>query len=148
MTTSFKNVIADLFPRHPIYIPLLPVDAQEVIANVHAHTKPARKMLSDEGFQHRNLIDIFDGGPVLHCQTSEIRTVRESRKMPISEVVEEISQPDRLVGNCQLEGFRVCLGKLTVGEDHTVAIDRVTALELSVRVGDLVRFVDLRSGTH
>ena len=68
--------------------------------------------------------------------------------MPISEVVEEISQPDRLVGNCQLEGFRVCLGKLTVGEDHTVAIDRVTALELSVRVGDLVRFVDLRSGTH
>ncbi|MDG2468838.1 MAG: arginine N-succinyltransferase [Pirellulaceae bacterium] len=148
LTTSFKNVIADLFPRHPIYIPLLPADAQEVIANVHAHTKPARKMLSDEGFQHRNLIDIFDGGPVLHCQTSEIRTVRESRKMPISEVVEEISQPDRLVGNCQLEGFRVCLGKLTVGEDHTVAIDRVTALELSVRVGDLVRFVDLRSGTH
>ena len=43
LTTNSKNVIADLFPRHPIYIPLLPDDAQATIAKVHQHTEPAKK---------------------------------------------------------------------------------------------------------
>ena len=92
MTTNSKNVIADLFPRHPIYIPLLPDDAQATIAKVHQHTEPAKKMLTDEGFEHRDLVDIFDGGPVLHCDTAKIRAVNESRSFMVSEIVESLTQ--------------------------------------------------------
>lgn len=144
LTTNSKNVIADLFPRHPIYIPLLPDDAQNVISRVHEHTEPALKMLQDEGFEKRNLVDIFDGGPVIHCATKSIRAIRESRLVPISEVVEEIETEDTLVANCQIENFRTSLGKLDMRDDGSAAIDQVTALELKIRVGDQVRTVKPR----
>src|SRR5215217_1398308 len=40
-----KRFIADLMPKHPIYIPLLPPEAQQVISQVHDHTKPALRIL-------------------------------------------------------------------------------------------------------
>src|SRR5262249_22653987 len=45
-----KKFIADLMPSHPIYIPLLPKEAQAVIGQVHEQTRPALKILEDEGF--------------------------------------------------------------------------------------------------
>src|SRR5207302_321780 len=45
-----KRFIADLMPKHPIYIPLLPKDAQAVIGKVHEQTEPALRMLEAEGF--------------------------------------------------------------------------------------------------
>ena len=35
LTSRSKKFIADLMPRHPIYIPLLPEDAQAVIAGAN-----------------------------------------------------------------------------------------------------------------
>ena len=145
LTTNSKNVIADLFPRHPIYIPLLPDDAQATIAKVHQHTEPAKKMLTDEGFEHRDLVDIFDGGPVLHCDTAKIRAVNERRSFMVSEIVESLDADDTLVGNCSLANFRTCLGKIEMGDNQTAAIDQVTALELRVKVGEIVRTVELKA---
>ena len=144
LTTNSKNVIADLFPRHPIYIPLLPEDAQSVVGRVHKNTEPAKKMLEDEGFEHRNLIDIFDGGPVIHCETSNIRAVKDSRSLEVIEIRETLETEDVLVGNCSLEKFRTCLGKTEIVDNGKVILDQVTALELKVKVGNRVRVVDLK----
>ncbi len=62
-----KKFIADLMPKHPIYIPLLPAEAQEVIGRVHPDTEPALKMLEDEGFRRCGMVDIFEAGPVVRC---------------------------------------------------------------------------------
>src|SRR5829696_8723289 len=40
-----KRFIADLMPKHPIYIPLLPPEAQAVIGHVHEQTRPALRLL-------------------------------------------------------------------------------------------------------
>jgi len=39
LTSQSKKFIADLMPKHPIYIPLLPEAAREVIGKVHDNTK-------------------------------------------------------------------------------------------------------------
>ncbi|MEC9093135.1 MAG: arginine N-succinyltransferase [Planctomycetota bacterium] len=144
LTTNSKNVIADLFPRHPIYIPLLPDDAQQVIGNVHQNTQPAKKMLEDEGFQHRNLVDIFDGGPVIHCETSTIRCIKASRSLQVCKIQEQVDTDEILVSNGFREQFRACLGKIEIVDYSQTILDQVTALELNVQVGDTVRVAELK----
>ena len=45
MSSKSKKFIADLMPKHPIYIPLLPQKAQEVIGEVHDNTRPALSLI-------------------------------------------------------------------------------------------------------
>src|SRR6185437_11794858 len=73
-----ERFIADLMPKHPIYIPLLPPEAQAVIGKVHPQTEPAMKMLEGEGFHSAGQVDIFEGGPVVRANLADIRSVRQS----------------------------------------------------------------------
>jgi arginine N-succinyltransferase len=73
-----KKFIRDLMPKYPIYLELLPHDAVEAIGQVHTQTRPALAMLEGEGFRRNALIDIFDGGPVVECETTKIRAVAQS----------------------------------------------------------------------
>lgn len=136
-------------PEHPIYIPLLPQTAQEVIAKVHKNTRPALAMLEKEGFQFKNRIDIFDGGPTMHCPTSEIRTVDESRPQILSKIRQEIDASKngdvqvKLVSNGKID-FRACLGKVHSADEDHCEIDNVTALRLNVKVGDQIRTADIK----
>jgi arginine N-succinyltransferase len=74
-----KQFIEDLMPRHPIYLHLLPKNAREVIGRVHEQTKPALAMLEAQGFRRNGLIDIFDAGPSVECETNQIRAINETR---------------------------------------------------------------------
>src|SRR2546423_5001828 len=78
-----KRFIADLMPKHPIYITLLPKDAQAVIGLVHEQTRPALRMLEAEGFAGAGMVDMFDAGPIGTSPPREIRVVRESKKLPV-----------------------------------------------------------------
>lgn len=78
-----NQFIADLMPRYPIYIDLLPEAARQVIGRTHDLAVPARHMLEAEGFHHEGYIDIFDGGPTLSARTGQLRTVRESRMVHV-----------------------------------------------------------------
>jgi arginine N-succinyltransferase len=73
-----KSFIAELMPRHPLYIAYLPLEAQQVIARVHADTVPARHLLEQEGMRYDGYIDIFDAGPVLQARIDDLRATRES----------------------------------------------------------------------
>lgn len=143
LTSQSKKFIAELMPKHPIYIPLLPESAQEVIGQVHENTRPALAMLQKEGFEFRQLVDIFDGGPTLHCLAKNIRAVRESRSGTVSEITRQIpSGQQQLISNARLD-FRVCLGE-TAWDGDDVVIDEVTALRLKLKLGDPVRTVNLK----
>jgi len=143
LTSQSKKFIADLMPKHPIYIPLLPESARGVIGEVHQNTKPALAVLKKEGFEFQDFVDIFDGGPTVHCELAKIRAVRESQSGTVTEIVKDVEGgAQQLVSNARLD-FKVCLGDTKWNKDE-VTIDQVTALRLGIKVGDRIRCVNLR----
>lgn len=144
LTSLSKKFIADLMPKHPIYIPLLPDEAQAVIGQVHGNTKPALAVLEKEGFSFQNLVDIFDGGPTMHCKLSDIRAVKVSKQGTISNIDSEVENgSQQLISNARLD-YKACLGD-TFWHEGEVSIDQISALRLGLKVGDPVRCVDLRT---
>jgi arginine N-succinyltransferase len=154
-----KKFIADLMPRHPIYVPLLPAEAQAVIGHVHPQTEPALKILQSEGFAFSGMVDIFEAGPIVRCRRDEIRTVRMSRRAKVEEIVDhELKAEECVVGSTRRD-FRACKASVETtpggapgsGGDSGgtsgggVRITSATALALQVKVGDHVRTVPLRS---
>jgi arginine N-succinyltransferase len=143
--TRGKTFIAELMPRNPIYVPLLPPAAQEVIGRVHDHTRPALRLLEEEGFHYEGYVDIFDGGATVEARTAEVRAVRESR---IFEVTASPSSggsglASLLVSNGRWDGFRCCLAEGSFdGERLHLRPEVLEALE--VTLGDSVRAVSLR----
>jgi arginine N-succinyltransferase len=139
-----KKFIAELMPDHPIYIPLLPPDAQAVIGKPHRDSERAVKNLEGEGFRFANMVDIFDAGPVVSCPRDEIRTVRESRRTVISAISDEpIDGPQYMIGTTT-EKFRACKGCAEVTRAG-VRITAEAATALALTVGDAVRVVAFTS---
>jgi arginine N-succinyltransferase len=138
-----KKFIADLMPTHPIYIPLLPKEAQEAIGQVQEQTRPAVKILEEEGFKFSGMVDIFDAGPILSAKRDQVRAVKESTKLPIIEITNDaITSEIYMVGTAKPE-FRAAKGNLQLGEKG-VRINSALALALGARVGDQLRFAALR----
>ena len=140
-----KKFIADLMPTYPIFIPLLPTDAQAVIGKVHKNTKPALQILEREGFEFTGMVDIFEAGPVIGCELENVRAVRESKTVVVKQINDDIS-PDnepQVLSNTQ-EDFRACCAPVQESMEGGVAIDNVTSLALGVRLGDTIRYVALR----
>lgn len=139
-----KRFIADLMPKHPIYIPLLPADAQAVIGKVHEQTEPAMKMLEGEGFVRSGQVDIFEGGPIVRCALTDIRSVKQSVLAPVSEITEKpLESEPYLISNAR-QDFRSCVGPLELTPGGTVRIGIQSAMALRLRLGDSVRFVTPR----
>jgi len=139
-----KEFIGDLMPTHPIYITLLPAIAQQAIGRVHDKTRPARQMLESEGFEFRNMVDIFEAGPVLHCPRDMIRSVRDSVVAEVAQVTDEaIEPPEHVVSNARRD-FRACLAGIVREHDARVTIDARTAKALGIGVGQRIRLVTSR----
>ena len=150
LTTVSKTFIADLMPIHPLYVALLPESAQATIGQVHEHTEPALAMLKKEGFEHRQRIDIFDGGPVMHCDVQNVRVVKESLQGRVVQICDDVEGSPRLICNESEEGFRCVLGAVEVKSPESreglaeVSLGRVTAMALGVRMDETIRFADLK----
>lgn len=142
---SFENkrFIADLMPKYPIYVPLLPPEAQAVVGQVHENTAPARRMLESEGFRFAGMVDIFEAGPVLACPRDEVRAVKDSRVTKVTGVSDEsIDAPACVITNASRQ-FLACVGPVQ-DHDGRVRITRECAGALGVGQGDTVRFVTMR----
>ncbi|WP_322102032.1 arginine N-succinyltransferase [Paraburkholderia sp. J41] len=134
-----KSFLAELMPRYPVYVELLPEEAQACVGLTHADTIPARRMLEAEGLRYENHVDIFDAGPVLECHTSDLRTVRESVLAPVE--IGEARAADgvrSLVSNTSLGDFRVGFAPGVVRYGAFV-LGAAEAAALGVTAGDLVR---------
>lgn len=144
-----KSFIAELMPKYPIYLPLLPESAREVIGKVHDNTAPALRMLQAEGFNFNGLVDIFDGGPVVEAFIHNIRTVRESvnrhvliRHKPLDQ---EVPASERvMVSNRSFRDFRVTTVPASCISPDTISLPADVAEALEVESGDLVRLAPLK----
>jgi arginine N-succinyltransferase len=139
-----KAFIAELMPRHPIYVGLLPQEAQQVIGQVHQNTKPALKMLESEGFIHKGYIDLFDAGPTVEAQLQQIKSVANSKKVPVK--IAPISGNYTLaVANTRLEGFRASFAKQAHydEQENVLLLSPEFAQALQLEQGDMARFIYL-----
>ncbi|MDX1757016.1 MAG: arginine N-succinyltransferase [Marinobacter sp.] len=144
-----KSFIAELMPKYPIYMSLLPEPAREVVGKVHRNTAPALKMLQAEGFNFNGLVDIFDGGPVVEAFIHNIRTVRESvdrhvlvRHKPLDMKVPATERV--MVSNRSFRDFRVATVPTRCISADTVSLPPAVAEALEVESGELVRLAPLK----
>ncbi len=135
-----KVFIAELMPKYPIYVSLLSPEAQEVIGVVHEKTKPALRLLENEGFKCTGYVDIFDAGPTVEASLSHIESVRLSQRAKVT-IVDELSESatDYIVINTELVNFRGGIAKLCVDQD-AVTLKRTDAQALGLSGGDYIRF--------
>lgn len=143
-----KSFIAELMPRQPLYIALLPDDAQEAIGAVHLDTAPARRLLEQEGLFYEGYVDIFDAGPVLQARISALRALRES----VSVVVERMpsltaesgprSDDMLLVANTSMRDFRAIVAQAAPPRNAVALPDAQLAL-LQCATGDRLRIMTL-----
>ncbi len=140
-----KQFIADLMPRHPIYVPLLPASVQAVIGRVHHDTEPALALLLAEGFQQVQVIDIFDAGPLLRADVAGLRTLRQSRVATIRSAAAAVpaTAAPQLLAHATLD-FRACLDGALAHDDGSISIARDTAHALNVDAGDQLTISPLR----
>jgi len=143
-----KAFIAELMPKHPVYVKLLPQAARDAIGAVHVDTAPARAMLEQEGFRYEGYVDIFDAGPTLECFRDTIDAVRLSQTLPVT-LGEEDPVPDSLtdnvpwlVANRKFEDFRVLVASAPSRVDRFPLL-AYAAAALGIGEGDSVRAVPL-----
>lgn len=148
LSSTNKQFIADLIPTCPIYIPLLPPEAQEVIGKVHEHTKPALKMLQDEGFRYSGMVDIFEAGPIIGVKRDKIRIARESLETTVRQIAaDHVLSANQIVAALD-GGFRACVGSVAHTADGGARIQEEVADALKLLRGDRIRFGSLRPSSE
>ncbi|SHK23570.1 arginine N-succinyltransferase [Marinobacter antarcticus] len=144
-----KAFIAELMPKYPIYLPMLPDSARAVIGRVHGNTAPALKMLQAEGFNFNGMVDIFDGGPVVEAFVNTIRTVRDSRNrhamVTRNAVNLDVPAAERvMVSNRSFRNFRVTTVPASCVGTDTISLSPAVAEALQIESGDPVRLAPLK----
>lgn len=141
--TGEKAFIAELMPKHPIYVLFLPEAAQRVIGEVHANSAAARRMLEAEGFRYQKYVDIFDAGPTLECRLEDIGAVGRSRSLRAASRSTGTSGARCLVANDSVRGFRCLTAEVGLDEPGCAKLDGESMARLEVALGDSVRVLEL-----
>ena len=132
-----NQFIADLMPKHPVYVAMLDAEARKVIGVPHLSGRAAMRMLENEGFRYDGYVDIFDGGPTMVALTDQVNSVKNSRAATLAGV--EVMEGERaILATGRLETFRACYGARVFDADGNISIDAAAADTLDVSPGDIV----------
>ena len=129
--TTDNQFILDLTPQHPIYVDLLPREAQDVIGKCHKDGAGARKLLEWEGFSFSNVVDIFDGGPLVSAKRDTIRTLRESKRVRL-DAADPTAGSRALIATPHINTFRCVSARAAIaGGVAQVSVETLAALKLN-----------------
>jgi arginine N-succinyltransferase len=130
-----NQFIADLMPKHPVYIAMLSEDARSVIGVPHPSGRAAMRMLEHEGFRHDGYVDIFDGGPTMVALTDQVTSVKNSGSATLTNLT--VHEGERaILATGKLGTFRACFGARVLDGNGGIAIDSASADLLDVCEGD------------
>ena len=139
-----NQFIADLMPKHPVYIAMLSEAAKAVIGVPHPSGRAAMRMLEEEGFAWENYIDIFDGGPTMTVRTDQIRSIREAQDDAVVAIDPALGDhkkgEKRLLATGKLASFRTAYGWVEQ-RDGGIALDPAGAALLGIEPGMSVTHV-------
>lgn len=131
-----NQFIADLMPKHPVYIAMLGEEARRVIGLPHPSGRAAMRMLENEGYAYQGYVDIFDGGPTLTAATDSVASIRDAQCLPVVDT--GLARGDKaLLATGRLADFRCCYGARELREDG-LAVDALAAEMLGIGKGDQV----------
>lgn len=130
-----NQFIADLMPKHPVYVAMLSDNARSVIGLPHPSGRAAMRMLEDEGFSYEGYVDIFDGGPTMTARTDRVRSVSDARQGVVTEIRE--GGDNALIAAGLLTQFQCSFGSVARNENG-VSIDPAVAERLGVGIGDTI----------
>jgi arginine N-succinyltransferase len=140
-----NQFIADLMPKHPVYIAMLQESAKTVIGVPHPSGRAAMRMLENEGFAWENYIDIFDGGPTMTARTDQIRSIREAKDVTITKISHSAGEQNidqkKLLTIGRLHAFKAAYGWIDDRGDDVI-VDAECAQALNISVGDQVTYVE------
>ncbi|BDW83159.1 arginine N-succinyltransferase [Erythrobacter sp. Dej080120_24] len=132
-----NQFIADLMPKHPVYVSMLSEDARSVIGVPHPTGRAAMRMLENEGFHYEGYVDIFDGGPTMVARTDEVTSVKNSVEAKL--MSHDLAEGERaILATGRLETFRACYGARKFDGEGGIAIDAAAADALNVKDGDMI----------
>ncbi|GAB4470938.1 MAG: arginine N-succinyltransferase [Erythrobacter tepidarius] len=132
-----NQFIADLMPKHPVYVAMLSEDARSVIGVPHPNGRAAMRMLEDEGFRAEGYVDIFDGGPTMVARTDDVVSVKNSAPAKVTSLA--VSEGEKaILATGRLGTFRACFGARVLDGEGGIAIDSASADLLDVCEGDTV----------
>jgi arginine N-succinyltransferase len=134
-----RTFIAEVMPSYPLYVPLLPAEAQRVLGEPDDGALLAYGIHLEEGFEPDRFVDIFDAGPVL--------TVAVERSASV--VANEMRVVRHLSGEAVLNGAPYLLA---AGGEHAfrcaLAIlppERAAGAPLTAAVRDVLGVIDTDS---
>jgi len=130
--------IADLMPKTPIYVNMLPENARAVIGQPHPTGRAALKMLQQEGFVWESYVDIFDGGPTVTAPTDQIRTVRDAEWLKVGGAHKDRAGKAMLVATGQLANFVACPAQVKIDDRGEALLDEEAMRMLGVGSGDTI----------
>ncbi|MGH8853166.1 MAG: arginine N-succinyltransferase, partial [Telluria sp.] len=139
-----RTLIVELMPHYPVYVPLLPGDAQAALGQIHPSGELAFNLLTQEGFEADEYIDIFDGGPILQAHKNSLRSFNSSQ-------LRQVENAGRAAGKDELvtyavasteQHFRAVITACPpVDSAHAICLSRDAQQALGVSVGDSVTCV-------
>ena len=131
-----RTLIVELMPHYPVYVPLLPGDAQAVMGQIHPDGELAFNLLTEEGFEADDYVDIFDGGPILQAHRNALRTFGAA----VTRRVVDGSNTGRggrvtyaiAAGKQQFRAITVDCAPIEAGETIALSVDARAALQVDV----------------
>ncbi len=139
-----RTLIVELMPHYPVYVPLLPEDAQAVLGQIHPSGQLAFQLLTQEGFEADEYIDIFDGGPILQAHKNSLRSFCGSQ-------LRQVENAGRAAGTEELvhyavastdQNFRAVIAACPPVETaQAICLPRDAQQALGVSAGDTVTCV-------
>lgn len=138
--TKGAEFIANLMPKFPIYLDLLPEPARRCIGKPHDTSAIAMAMLMDEGFRFENYIDVFDAGPQVIAPLCRIRTVAESALAQATIAQPAQNAGEMLVATTELASFRLARVPAGIAGEH-ITLSPKAAQGLGCAAGSLLRYV-------
>jgi arginine N-succinyltransferase len=140
-----NQFIADLGPRYPIYISMLPNCAQAALGRPHDDGRPAHAMLLTEGFRDEGYVDIFDGGPTLVAPIDQIATIAALREAAF--LGEQPGGAPALIATGHACDFRLVRGRVSSAENG-IWLDPECASSLRLCGGEVLQIAPIEAGVQ
>ncbi|MEW6056027.1 MAG: arginine N-succinyltransferase [Bdellovibrionota bacterium] len=141
LSSKNKEFIFSLFPTGKIYISFLSAEARNAIGKVSKETEPVMHMLKKIGFQYRNQVDPFDGGPHLTANIDEILPIRSIKLFTYAGETDGSAAPQKgLVTSKQDSPFRAVSCSVQI-EQGSIYFPKAAAEAITAKTGDLVYFM-------
>ncbi|MBI3295106.1 MAG: arginine N-succinyltransferase [Deltaproteobacteria bacterium] len=133
-----KEFVTTLFPKGDIYTCLLPGEVRDAIGKVGKETEPVKHMLERIGFQWKEHIDPFDGGPHYWAETDKISLISASKKYKVSrELLKRKTKDIALIGCFVNDEFRCVQASHEIYRGNLM-IPKVALETLGIPAGDFV----------